>query len=77
MLIKGKNLTQAQRDQVLGAFPFRLTQENGYRETDPCGASEAPITDAEWVVAHAFYFAEDGSRLSNDRAYCELAFMAD
>jgi hypothetical protein len=75
MLIKGSQLTDKQRREVLAAYVHRNTIEH------PCNLTGGPTvptqTDQDWLNDHAFYFVKDGSRLAANRAHCEPAFMAD
>lgn len=66
MLIKGENLTEKQKDEVLRAFIYRWTVENTY--TKPT----IPLqSDAEWLKTHAFWFVKDGIRLARNRQHAE------
>lgn len=56
MLIKGSNLSERQRVQVLDAFV--------HRHLDTTSKS-----DSEWLAKHAFHFLKDGSRLAFNRHY--------
>ena len=73
MLIKGANLNQRQRQQVLAAYVNRHTVEH---PNPVIGAAVKP-TDAEYINGHAFYFVKDGSRLSEKHKWCEPHYMAD
>jgi len=64
MLIKGKNLTPRQRQQVLSAFV--------HRHLDTTSKS-----DDEWIAKHAFHFLKDGSRLAANKRRAEPVYMAD
>lgn len=75
-LTRGTDLLPETRRQVLRAFTYRLTFENGYPRRNPCKARVEPITDAEWLAAHAFYTRKDGA-LDGRMHYCEPAFLAD
>lgn len=75
-LVKGNNLTEAQRKHVLQAFIYRLTVENNYPERNPCGATVDPITDKQWLTDHAFYITNDDD-LSGLHTHCEPSYLAD
>lgn len=75
LLIKGSNLTGRQISHVLSQFMLRWTIENERRITAWAGASGKPTTelqsDAEWLANHAFWFINDGSRLTLNRCCIE------
>ena len=74
MLIKGENLTEKQKDEVLRAFIYRWTVENTQRESVYKGLSKPTIplqSDAEWLKTHAFWFVKDGIRLARNRQHAE------
>lgn len=75
-LIKGKNLNDEQKQQVLRMYVHRLTVENNYPAINPCGARVKPITDKQWLKEHAFYVCNNGD-LSQKHNHCEPAFLAD
>jgi len=75
-LIKGTALNPEQRRQVLSAFIYRLTTENGYPNRNPYKARVAAITDTQWLKTHAFYFLNNGSRLALTHKPCEPAYIA-
>lgn len=81
MLIKGDQLNERQMRQVLNAFGYRWTIENGRRVEAWLPASCWPtipkVSDAEWIQAHAFHFLKDGSRLMANRRHAEPAYLAD
>ena len=81
MLIKGSNLSPAQRRMVLDAFVYRWTSENPQRERAWANATSRPtvplVSDDEWIAAHAFHFTTDGSRLMRNRQHAEPSFLAD
>lgn len=68
-LVKGKDLTPAQVEQVKAAFIYRYTVDNPVINTRPA-ASCATQTDRQWIDSHAFYFRKDG-RLANRPNHCE------
>ncbi len=80
MLIKGKDLTRRQSEQVLSAFHYRWTTGNCMRDEVYKNISKPTIplqTDHDWINNHAFHFVKDGSRLMYNRHHCEPEFMAD
>ena len=68
MLIRGSNLTTAQRQQVLTAFVHRHLA---------IGPSGYYFSETGWLVDHAFYFTKNGARLRLYPRYCEPYYMAD
>lgn len=76
MLITGDKLLPKTRQQVLAAYLYRLTTENGYPKNNPCGATVPAISDEEWLRTHAFYVTRNG-RLDRRYNRCEPAFLAD
>lgn len=68
MLIKGQNLTERQRREVLMCYINRhhAIGEGGYYANDEA-----------WLRDHAFHFVKDGSRLARNRHHCEPSFLAD
>jgi len=91
MLIKGSQLTDAQRRIVLAAFVHRHTIENATRRGVACvmcadsgGNYHMPHndhvkvqTDDQWLADHSFAFTKDGSRLSENYNHAEPAWLAD
>lgn len=80
MLIKGKDLTGRQREQVLGAYIYRWTTGNSRRLQMWRGLMQPTIpliSDDEWIRDHAFHFVLNGSRLTANHRHAELACMAD
>ena len=75
-LIKGDQLSNEARKQVLSQFVYRLTTENNYPRRNPCGARDPAISDSQWLAKHAFYVRKDG-RLARNRHHAEPSFMAD
>lgn len=75
-LVKGSCLTEEQKRNILRAFPYRLTTENGYPQRNPCGASVPAISDSEWIDQHAFYLRKDGNLASKPNR-CEPSYMAE
>ena len=75
-LIKGPDLSPSARRDVLAAFVYRQTTENGYPARNPCNARVPAITDAQWLAEHAFYVTATG-RLACRPRYCEAAHMAE
>jgi hypothetical protein len=74
MWIRGDKLSFSQRRQVLAAYIYRLTTENGYPQRNPCGAKVAAISDTQWLAEHAFAFTKDG-RLDARYNHCEPACL--
>lgn len=81
MLIRGDKLSSDQRRQVLAAFIYRWTSDNGQREAVWRGLRSQPTiplqTDQQWLAEHAFHFTKDGSRLTRNRKHAEPAFLAN
>lgn len=81
-LIKGSDLNAAQRAEVLRAFVYRWTVENGHR-ANVWGRSgltppAMPLqSDDEWLAEHAFHFLNDGSRLAGNIRFAEPSYLAD
>ena len=80
-LIKGNELSNAVRNEVLRAYVHRLTQEN--IKANPTIArliradvSRSLIFDVDWLKEHAFYVTNAG-RLSRKHYQCEPASMAE
>ena len=68
MLIRGVDLTERQRQQVLAAFIYRHTG---------IGPDKHYPDERAWLVDHAFHFVKDGSRLAANRRFAEPHYMAD
>lgn len=68
MLIKGTDLNDRQRAQVLAAFVHRH---------HAIGVGRFYLNDSAWLEAHSFHFLKDGSRLMSNRRHCEPAWMAE
>ena len=81
MLIKGRDLTDRQRRDVLAAFGYRWTDENKRRVIDWMGRLGTPtiptIPDTQWLAEHAFHFLKSGIRLMANRNHAEPVYMAD
>lgn len=77
-LIKGSDLSPYVKKQVLNAYIYRHTHENLKRskQYNPT-VRIPPVSDTEWLEAHAFYVLNDGSRLARNRNYCEPAWMIE
>jgi hypothetical protein len=75
-LVRGDQLTQSTRQEVLRVFVYRLTTENGYPKRNPTGARVSAISDAEWIAYHAFYVNKDGT-LSRKHNHAEPAYLAE
>lgn len=73
-LITGDKLPPAARAEVLRAYVYRLTTENGYPARNPCGARVPAITDSQWLADHAFWVTNSG-RLARNRHHAEPACM--
>ena len=76
-LIKGKDLNQNQKKQVLAAFTYRNTKENETVSKRVNPTAKITQTDAEWLDAHAFYFKNDGSELSSRKKHAEPHYMVE
>jgi hypothetical protein len=78
-LIKGDDLNQEQTKQVLSAFIYRWTTENKQRQYVWSNISGQPtiplISDEQWLKDHAFWFLDDGSRLSANHKHAELVYL--
>lgn len=74
-LIKGSELPENLKRQVLAAYVYRLTTENGYPQRNPCHARVPAISDAQWLAEHAFYVTARGT-LGKRQHSAEPAFMA-
>lgn len=68
MLIKGADLSEKQRQQVLTAYVHR-----GHA----IGVGKHYADEQAWLVDHAFHFLKDGSRLSRTHRFCEPHYIAD
>lgn len=66
-LVKGKDLSDAQRQEVMRAFVHR-----GYS----IGVGKHYATDDAWIIDHAFYMTKSG-RLSLRAVRCEPHYLAD
>lgn len=75
-LIKGSELTQQTKREVLASFVYRPTIENGYPRHNPCGARVPAVSDEQWLKEHAFYVTKQG-RLALNRHYAKPAFMVE
>ena len=75
-LITGDKLSARLQAEVLRAYTFRTTIENGYPRRNPCKARIAAITDRQWLVDHAFYITKRGT-LDARRRHAEPAYLAD
>jgi hypothetical protein len=75
-LVKGDKLAPETRREVLNAFVYRLTSENGYPARNPCGARVPAISDTQWLSEHAFYVRVDG-KLARNRRHAEPCFLAE
>ena len=75
-LIKGKDLNDNQKKLVLAAYIYRNTKENTHPAKKRTGATAPEETDEQFLKTHAFYFVNDGSRLSGKKGYCEPVYEA-
>ena len=66
-LVKGSNLTPAQRREVLAAFVHRHMS---------IGPDKPYTSDDDWVKQHAFYIKKDG-HLADSPKRCEPVYLAD
>lgn len=73
MLIKGKHLNPKQKKLVLSAFVNRHT----YEHLASWASHEPNEADLDWIRDHAFYFIQDGSRLSERKRYCVPHYWED
>lgn len=64
-LVKGTNLSEQQRRNVLAAFPYRHTVER----PDPARQQPPAYSDADFVQRYAFYMRNDG-RLADRPNHC-------
>lgn len=62
MLIKGKDLNDKQRAQVLAAYVYRH---------HAIGEGKHYPNEQAWLVDHAFYFVKDGSRLALNHSFAQ------
>ena len=82
MLIKGENLTEAQKGEVLNAYGYRWTIENQKRAAlrsfhiQKNLPKDMLISDWQWIKDHAFYITQKG-HLDARRRHCEPAFMVE
>jgi hypothetical protein len=83
MLVRGDQLSESARRQVLAAFGYRWTIENESRARYWCRQSGANppriplIPDEQWLREHAFHVVQDGSRLMKNRSHAEPACMLE
>lgn len=78
-LVKGTDLTDAQKAQVKNAFGYRWTVENLPRAKQWHGNVAPiiePINDEQWLKDHAFYIRQDG-QLATIPRHCEPVYMAN
>ncbi len=79
-LVCGRDLTQAQRVEVLRAFSYRWTHENKPgawgNATWPAAPQESlRVSDAQWLSDHAFWITKRG-RLAKTPSCAEPVYMA-
>lgn len=70
-LIRGDKLSPSLRNAVLRAYVHRNTHEHPF----PLSGG-TPVSDAEWLTAHAFYVTKAGT-LDSRCNHCEPACLAD
>lgn len=75
-LTRGDQLLPETRRDVLRRYVHRCTTENGYPKRNPCRARVPTISDAQWLLEHAFYTNKDGS-LDGRYRHCEPAWMIE
>ena len=75
-LITGDKLSADLKQQVLRAFVYRLTIENGYPKRNPCGAKVPAVSDEIWLKEHAFWVTNN-NKLARNRKHAEPAFMVN
>lgn len=79
-LVKGKQLTPEQVKQVKAAFVYRWTIENLPRAKQLMESvghpTIEPVSDAQFINEHAFYFRKDG-KLASCPHHCEPVFLAE
>lgn len=75
-LITGDKLSAELKREVLSAFVYRLTTENGYPARNPCRARVPAISDEQWLKEHAFYVTAQG-KLARNRRHAEPAYLAE
>lgn len=71
-LTVGTNLSDKAKKEVLSAYVYRWTKENGQRESAYKNLSKPTIplsTDDEWLRSYAFWTNRDGS-LTRNRHHC-------
>ena len=74
LLLIGCELSPQTQREVLSAYVYRLTTENGYPKKNPCGARVPAVSDVQWLREHAFWVTKSG-RLARNRHHAEPAFM--
>jgi hypothetical protein len=83
MLVRGDQLSESARRQVLAAFGYRSTIENEsrarqwYRNASLDPPRSPLIPDEQWLREHAFHVVQDGSRLMRNRSHAEPACLAE
>jgi hypothetical protein len=84
MLVRGDELSESARREVLAAYGCRWTRENHGRAIEwrrrsgvVCPHGKPRQTDAEWLREHAFHVVKDGSRLMANRRHAEPSCLAD
>lgn len=66
-LVKGKDLTQKQREEVFSRYVYRHLA---------IGEGKYYKSDNAWLVDHAFHVKNDGD-LGNKHKFCEPHYLAD
>lgn len=82
MLIRGEDLSSAQKAMVLAAFVHRPTTENAERIAKMYPSvrdiwTGIKVTDEQWLSEYAFHFVKDGSRLALNRKWAVPASLVD
>jgi hypothetical protein len=83
MLVRGDQLSESARRQVLAVFGYRWTIENesrarAWRRDVSLDPPRIPlIPDEQWLREHAFHVVKDGSRLMRNRPHAEPACLAE
>ena len=82
MWIKGKHLTNKQREIVKSSYVHRFTEEHKStwaNEKMSNGESYKPEfkTDDEWINSKAFNFIVDGSRLNRSIKHCIPVYIVE
>jgi len=79
-LVKGSNLPETLKQEVLRSYIYRWTKENERNARQAMGKNIPTIplvSDLEWLEQHAFHVTNDGSKLDARNRHCEPAYMAN